>query len=274
VTLRRTEYWVPFLSALFLGLFVYQGVIRAFGGPGLHLPSLLGNTRLLPLLMLLSSWLHAWYTLGLRNSVVLLALTVLISWAFEQIGVATGWVYGAYHYTEVLGQKAGHVPLLIPISWFMMGYPSLVIGNLITDSRPTGRWFNTKHWLTVSLVGALVMTAWDLAVDPLMSGAPHQAWEWQHPGPYYGVPLHNFAGWIATTWAIHGTYRLYERYRPAHSLGMVTAPVASLPLWTYAAMMVSNIAAGGPPGLSWFTAVAMGTPLLLAFRRLLNPRCL
>lgn len=61
--------------------------------------------------------------------------TALITWSFEQVGVATGAVYGAYHYSGMLGPKLGAVPLLIPLAWFMMIYPSYLITTLIVDGH-------------------------------------------------------------------------------------------------------------------------------------------
>ena len=49
--------------------------------------------------------------------------------------MATGWVYGPYHYTDQLGPKfLGLVPYLIPVAWFMMSYPSFVIADRLVPS--------------------------------------------------------------------------------------------------------------------------------------------
>ena len=65
----------------------------------------------------------------------LLALVFVVSLLFESVGVATGWVYGPYHYTDKLGPKfLGLVPYLIPVAWFMMSYPSFVIADRLVPS--------------------------------------------------------------------------------------------------------------------------------------------
>jgi putative membrane protein len=47
------------------------------------------------------------------------------------------------------------------------------------------------------LLGAYLLTAWDLALDPAMSFlTPY--WVWDNPGPFYGMPLVNLAGWMGT----------------------------------------------------------------------------
>ena len=60
------------------------------------------------------------------------------SWTFEEAGVLTGLVYGPYHYTATLGPWLGSVPILIPLAWFMLVYPSYVVANLIGHGWPVG----------------------------------------------------------------------------------------------------------------------------------------
>ena len=151
-------------------------------------------TPLLTLLAFSFAILHGWQNLGWKQTLLLLLLTFAISLLFECVGVATGWVYGAYHYTDKLGFKfLGLVPLLIPVAWFMMTYPSYVIARYLL---PTGK--NAWIWrFQVAALGALIMTAWDLAMDPMMVAGGH--WVWEQPGAYFGIPLQNYWGWWLTT---------------------------------------------------------------------------
>src|SRR3979490_2469685 len=48
---------------------------------------------------------HGYVALGWRNIIAFSLITVVISFASEVIGVATGLVFGAYHYTDLLGPK-------------------------------------------------------------------------------------------------------------------------------------------------------------------------
>jgi uncharacterized membrane protein len=54
--------------------------------------------------------LHAGTNFGWRAGLLMFFATTLITWSFEQIGVVTGAVYGAYHYSGMLGPKLGAVP--------------------------------------------------------------------------------------------------------------------------------------------------------------------
>ena len=47
----------------------------------------------------------------------------------------------------------------------------------------------------------MVITAWDAVMDPGMARAGN--WIWSHGGAYFGVPLHNYAGWLLTTITIY-----------------------------------------------------------------------
>ncbi len=150
-------------------------------------------TPLLTLLAFIFAILHSCQNLGWKQALLLLVLTFAVSLLFECMGVATGWVYGPYHYTDKLGPKfLGLVPLLIPVAWFMMTYPSYVIARYLVPVTK-----NAWVWrLCVAALGALVMTAWDLAMDPMMVAGGH--WVWEQPGAYFGVPLQNFLGWWLT----------------------------------------------------------------------------
>jgi uncharacterized membrane protein len=145
--------------------------------------------------------LHAGQREGWGRALRLLALVFGVSLLFESVGVATGLIYGPYHYTSKLGPLfLGLVPYLIPIAWFMMSYPSFVIADWLV---PSG-WKRWQRLLSVAAVGGLVMTAWDLVMDPNMVAGGH--WVWDTNGAYFGIPLQNFWGWWLT---IFTTFALY-----------------------------------------------------------------
>ncbi len=51
--------------------------------------------------------------MGLKRALALLAYSFVVSLAFGSIGVATGLVYGPYHYTDKLGPNLTQFFLLI-----------------------------------------------------------------------------------------------------------------------------------------------------------------
>lgn len=53
--------------------------------------------------VLLFAVVHSIRLLGGRGTAIFFALAAAISWGYEQIGVASGAVYGAYHYGDQPG---------------------------------------------------------------------------------------------------------------------------------------------------------------------------
>jgi uncharacterized membrane protein len=197
MTLRRVAFTLLILYALVTTYSIFGrslGIVPA--GIITPLVTLTGFTFAL---------LHAGQREGWRKALGLLALVFIVSLAFESVGVATGWVYGPYHYTAALGPKfLGLVPYLIPVAWFMMSYPSFVIADRLVPAE----WGAWQRVLGVAAVGGLVMTAWDLSMDPVMVAGGH--WVWDTKGAYFGIPLQNYWGWwltVFTTFSLYGWIR-------------------------------------------------------------------
>ncbi len=212
--------------------------------PFLGLPYHPFFTPLLTLLAFAFAILHGWQNLGWKQMGLLLILTFAISLLFECVGVATGWVYGAYHYTDKLGIKfLGLVPLLIPVAWFMMTYPSYVIARVLVPVIK-------KVWawrLAVAALGAVIMTAWDLAMDPMMVNGGH--WVWDQPGAYFGIPLQNYWGWWLTIFVTFWLFLTIARLHPGQEGSR--EPFGQLPIWSYAITGLSSLLADiefGLPG--------------------------
>ncbi len=129
---------------------------------------------------------HALVHRGRAWTLGLVVVTAGGGFAAEAVGVRTGLPFGDYTYLGTLGPEVLGVPLVVPLAWTMMGYPVLLAAR-----RLTRRW--------VVPLGAFGLTAWDVFLDPQMVGDGH--WRWADPAPSLpwvpGVPLTNFAGWLA-----------------------------------------------------------------------------
>ena len=203
-----------------------------------------------PLLSILSfgfAAIHGSLRMGWKKALLLLFLTFAVSLFFESLGVATGLVYGPYHYTDKLGPKfLGLVPYLIPVAWFMMTYPSYVIAaRLVPAQSSIWRWR-----LAVAGMGALIMTAWDLAMDPMMVAGEH--WVWEVPGAYFGVPLQNYFGWWLTVFVAFMAFLLIARIKPGEDAS--TNSFDRLAVVSYAVTGLSSVIVDlqvglGGPGL-------------------------
>ena len=176
---------------------------------------------------------HGYIALGRRNIIAFILITVVISFTSEVIGVATGLVFGAYHYTDLLGPKLLGVPPMVQIGYLAIGYASVMMGRIILSlPRPvTGR-----AVLAASLAGAFIMVSWDVAMDPYQSTVMGD-WIWRDGGGYFGVPLHNYAGWFGTVFIFMLVYLVFaSRYaeRPQEDLIQNRTAFWSLPVFYYA----------------------------------------
>ena len=252
----------------FLGLFVYSAIIHPLLESFVSLPQIPGGIGIKTILMMSFSLIHAWYALGWKRALMFFAITAIVSWGYEQVGVETGMVYGKYHYTDVLGAKLGHVPIIIPVAWFMMIYPSFIIANFMASGSISKSRNRISQIIWLSMISAVVMTAWDLVIDPYLSGPTQRAWIWESEGQYFGVPLQNFAGWVSTTFTIYFLYLLLERKTASHS-NYLTKKIMVMPILAYGIMMISNIIPGEPPALRFIGPVVMGIPLCIGLYRLL-----
>jgi uncharacterized membrane protein len=135
---------------------------------------------------------HAGLAHGARTALGLLALVGFTAVAFEAVGLATGFPYGRYTYSDALGPTLLGVPFLVPLAWLMMAWPSWVLAERL--ARPVRHRRGTVR----VLAAAGVFAAWDVVLDPQMVQAGY--WTWAHPAPGLPgidtVPLTNLAGWL------------------------------------------------------------------------------
>ena len=261
-------------AAILLAAFFYDAVLRSALAGLVSLPSIPGGLKVLTAILALFSVTHAWYSLGGRQTLFFFALSAAVSWAYEQVGVMTGLVFGAYHYTDYLGSRLGDVPVLIPLAWFMMIYPSYVVANLIVGGRPVGTSGSLRRLFALVIASATVMTAWDLVVDPILSGPSVRAWIWETGGPYFGIPIHNYAGWLLTTFTVYLAYRALERRwaragEPGGAGLPLSSAAAAMPVAAYGLMLVADLLSGvAPDGLVAIGSVVMGVPFAAAVWRL------
>lgn len=140
--------------------------------------------------------IYAYRSLGLWQWLAFMVPSVFLSLGSELLGTSTGFPFGHYQYLSGLGYKiAGLVPLTIPLSWFYLGLVCYLIARAGLEAGMMPRWL---QYTGAIALGALFLTAWDFVLDPAMSQTTVPFWEWLQPGAFFGMPLQNFAGWMAT----------------------------------------------------------------------------
>lgn len=133
--------------------------------------------------------------LGWAKSLAFVAVGSLIGASAELVGTQTGFPFGPYSYGDFLGAKiAGHVPWLIPPSWYAISIVSLDLSRRLGWGR----------WGRIGGV-ALFMVLWDVALDPAMNHA-FPFWKYDVGGVFFGMPMVNWAGWALTSLLIGLAY--------------------------------------------------------------------
>jgi len=140
---------------------------------------------------------HGAVRYGWRGLVTFIVICLVVSNAFENLSILTGFPFGHYHYTADLGPKLFLVPVLIGPAYFATGYLAWVVGNVLVGE--VRRRSSTLATIAVPFIAAFVMVMWDLTLDPRASTIQGQ-WIWEQGGGYFGVPLINFVGWFLTVY--------------------------------------------------------------------------
>jgi uncharacterized membrane protein len=139
------------------------------------------------------SVVHATVSRGARTGAGVLLVTAATAVVFEAVGLATGFPYGQYAYSDDLGPTLLGVPFLVPLAWLMMAWPSWLLARRLTRDVRAGRRRPARLG-----VAAAVFAGWDVVLDPQMVQAGY--WTWAHPRPGLPgidtVPLTNLAGWL------------------------------------------------------------------------------
>ncbi len=232
---------------------------------------------------LLFALLHGARAYRWRGILLFSALSFVVGNVFENLSILTGFPFGHYYFTSVMGQKLFLVPVTLGLAYLGIGYLAFTIGRLLVCG-PTGP---VTGWrlVLVPLVAAFAMVAWDVAMEPVWSTIL-RCWVWRDGGAYFGAPLSNFFGWYLTVYIFYQLFALYLWRRPDKPTLLPRS------YWRMAVLYYGVCAAGNmlvalgpsaaivtdPAGVSWHIAaiaracalaslVGMGPFALLAWRR-------
>jgi uncharacterized membrane protein len=146
------------------------------------------------------------YAVGMRKALITFGISFVLAFTSEYAGTVTDYPFGAYEYTSQLGYKMfGRVPFNIPTSWFYMLVASLAICGRFLPSKDD----NISKWWW-ALVGGVVLTLWDVSMDPAMVKTNHWFWQigdlsdrsafeqWIGKPIFFGMPITNWLGWLLT----------------------------------------------------------------------------
>lgn len=212
-------------------------------------------------------------------------IILMVGNVFENVGVRTGFPFGHYYFTDLMGPKIFAVPIMLGLAYVGMAYLSWTLARLILgDLRAP---LAGSRIVTLPLVAAFIMVAWDFSMDPVWATVL-RAWVFPGGGAYFGVPISNFAGWYLTVYVI---YQLFGLYLRSHASSFASLPPGywRQPVLFYAVSAAGNLllvlpqtrftVVSDPAGTLWrvsditatcalVTILTMGAFVLLAWARL------
>ncbi|HTX38078.1 MAG TPA: carotenoid biosynthesis protein [Bryobacteraceae bacterium] len=233
---------------------------------------------------LLFALLHGALAYRVRGILLFTALSFLTGNVFENLSILTGFPFGHYYFSGVMGPKLFLVPVTLGLAYLGIGYLAFVLGRLLVCGPVAP--VSGGRVLAVPLVAAFAMVAWDVAMEPVWSTLLH-CWIWRGGGVYFGAPLTNFFGWFLTVYIIYQLFALYLSRQPG-------TPCLPRTYWRIAVLYYALCAAGNllvalpapsaavvtdPAGVPWHVSAitracalaslaGMGSFVLLAARKL------
>ncbi len=113
---------------------------------------------------------------------IICAIVFTLGYLVELVGVKTGLIFGSYRYGSTLGYKLMDIPLIIGLNWLMLIFSVGCICHRIKASV-----------YIKSLIGALMMVALDLLIEPV--AMKYDFWQWKDSI----IPLQNYVAWFLTS---------------------------------------------------------------------------
>lgn len=172
------------------------------------------------LLFALPSYLAVLKLLGASRGVALLLALGVFALALESLAIHTGFPYGNFTYTDVLGSKVlGLTPWTVAFAY----PPILLLSNWIAR-----RYY--KGSFKILAITALAAMAIDLVLDP--AAVRLGFWYWDKPGFFYGVPFINFLGWILSSFIGAGVIHIFWRHGSRMHSGLALSGLGIVWFWT------------------------------------------
>jgi uncharacterized membrane protein len=265
-TVARNRTGVSLLLWALLMLYAVARVLQIFPGK-VPMLAVIALHVLSPIVFAL---IHGAMLYRTREILIFFAICLLIGNIFENVGVRTGFPFGHYYFTNLMGPKLFAVPILLGLAYLGMAYLSWTLARVILGNMQSP--LRGSRVVTVPLAAAFIMVAWDFSQDPVWSTILH-LWIWQRGGPYFGVPVSNFLGWDLTVYVVYQLFALYLRNRSA-SPGPLPVSYWHQPVLFYAASAAGNIlliipqaalsVVSDPTGTKWKVTDITGTCALVS----------
>ena len=120
------------------------------------------------------------YNANIKRLLLFVCGVFLCGFLVEVLGVKTGKIFGSYYYGTTLGFKIAAVPLLMGVNWVILIFS---IGQMMKN-------FKIRNSILASLIGALVLVAFDYFLEPVAMKFDY--WQWDG----HIIPAQNYVAWF------------------------------------------------------------------------------
>ena len=211
----------------------------------LPLAGLSGGSVICLFLTIFFAVVHGIRRYGWRRFLTFFAVTFVVSNAYEDLSILTGFPFGHYHYTG--GPKLFYVPIAIGLIYFGLGYISWLTASTLLDRADERLNWRERagrvNTVALPVVAAAVMTMFDVSTDAQASTVGH-TWIWERGGGLFGVPYTNYLGWWLVTYSFFQIFTLLlarAQTRAANPGGVVKPGSLLQPVLLYAAIGLATI---------------------------------
>jgi putative membrane protein len=161
-----------FLLLALLFLFLVARTLQLFAG---RVPNLLIVTlHVIP--PALFALVHGARIYRSRGILIFATLCLGVGTLFEGVSLRTGFPFGYYRFTDLMGPKLFDLPILLALAYVGMGYLSWVLAVVILDCQNEP--LSGRKIVLLPLAASFVMTAWDLSMEAVWVDIDH-AWAWR-----------------------------------------------------------------------------------------------
>ena len=240
------------LAALAIGSAV-MGVLGVAQGISLLITMLLAD---------IFFFTHACMIIGRPAAIKMFLIGVIGAFLFEEF---VGLQSGLYYFTDLMGPRIDKAPLAIGLSWMAVFYMGWFMANLVCDGAPSPRRNSIPRIIVKSLVAAFIVSASDLAADPV--SVEGGLWVWYDGGPFFGVPYSNYIGWIIVGTVILSIIGIVNRENCDESLDYASfgPKLCSIaPLLAFGLMGLVFVIGNYAGVMGVIEAYAMGATFLIA----------
>jgi putative membrane protein len=178
--------------------------------------------------------LLSWSERGARRTLLWLLTGTSLGWLSELCSVRTGFPFGHYVYHQENFPSElwiGPVPLFASLSFAFMSYFAFSAAcRLLAPEGAAGRRDDPSSRATVvtTLLAAIIAAWMDTVIDPLSLLGEYwflgDLYHYNPPGPHFGVPFVNYAGWVLTVGAIVAVSHFLDGWQARRGVPLQRGP--------------------------------------------------